>query len=179
MVTKVIDRNEARLPFFGDRMSFVTDLPANNMDKDFLSAIMQIRRYLYGNMTEITLKKYLNGTYKILTFKGIMSFYPLVTDERQMADLDKWLVSTILNTLKKGSSLFISHIPTFNNKQFPFNCNSRELVDQCKVAVIGNKKKGLLEIPSFLRIYRAIKMGLVNEGIDNVMNPKSYLYYDK
>src|SRR5690606_21137176 len=47
------------------------NIPKGGLDKNFLSAIMQIRRYLYGNLTEVTLKKYINGTYKVLTFKGI------------------------------------------------------------------------------------------------------------
>ena len=75
--------------------------PRKNKDEDFLTAISEIRRYLYGNLTEITLKKFLNGTYVKLNFKGIMSFYPLIDDEFQMKELDKWLLSTILNVLRK------------------------------------------------------------------------------
>lgn len=154
------------------------NVPANDLDRDFITAIMQIRRYLYGNMTEETLKKYLNGTYKRLSFKGIMSFYPLINDENQMRELDKWLISTIMNVLSKRKKLFSTHIPGFNQDQFPFNCSKDELIQECK----GRKvlqKKGLLQIPSFLRIYLAIKMGVTTDGIEKVMNPQSYLYYDE
>ena len=154
------------------------NIPANNMDKDFLTAIMQIRRYLYGNLTEISLKKYLNGTYKVLSFKGIMSFYPLITDENQMRELDKWLVSTIMNALNLRKKLFLSHSINFNYNQFPFNVNKTVLVNTCKTTKIYGKK-GLLEIPSFLRIFEAMQIGLKNEGIERVMNPKSSYYYDE
>jgi hypothetical protein len=154
------------------------NLPANHVDKDFITALMQIRRYLYGNMTEITLKKYLNGTYKRLSFKGIMSFYPLVTDEKQMLGLDKWLLSTILNVLNKRKKLLLVHIPTFNTNQFPFNCKKNELVEKCRISMV-NGKKGLIELPSFLRIYRAIKKGVLNDGIEKVMHPNSNMYYDE
>ncbi|WP_375562530.1 reverse transcriptase domain-containing protein [Bernardetia sp. OM2101] len=153
------------------------NLPANNMDKDFITAIMQIRRYLYGNLTEITLKKYLNGTYKRFSFKGIMSFYPLITDENQMIEMDKWLLSTVMNVLNKRKKLLKSHIPTFNEDQFPFNCNKDDLINECRNKLVY-RKKGLIELPSFLRIYKAIKKGVVNEGIEKVMHPNSNSYYE-
>src|SRR5699024_7564064 len=62
-------------------------IPNNDNDSDFVTAIMQIRRYLYGNLNENMLKNYLNGSYKRLNFKGVMSFYPLLDDEQQMKEL--------------------------------------------------------------------------------------------
>ncbi|RKQ42440.1 retron-type reverse transcriptase [Roseivirga pacifica] len=150
--------------------------PANNMDKDFVTAIMQIRRYLYGNMTEVTLKRYISGAYKRLSFKGIMSFYPLINDEEQMKELDRWLVSTIMNVLKKRKRIYLKHIPTFDVNQFPFNCTKDSLIIQCRSMVLRDKK-GLVELPSFLRIHQALKIGLKNEGIEKVMNPKSIYYF--
>jgi hypothetical protein len=151
------------------------NIPANGMDKDFLTAIMQIRRYLYGNLTEESLKKYLNGTYKKLSFKGIMSFYPLISDETQMKNLDAWLVSTVLNSLQLRLKYLRKHNPNFNSNQFPFNISGNEFVKKCKI-INANGKVGLLQIPSFLRIYKAMQIGLVNEGIEKVMHPKSGYY---
>lgn len=155
-----------------------TNIPANNEDKDFVTAIMQIRRFLYGNMTELTLKKYLNGTYKHLSFKGIMSFYPLVNDEQQMIGLDKWMISTILNALNKRKILLKIHNPYFNENQFPFNSNAIQLISDCKNRRI-NGKKGLIQIPSFLRIHKALQIGLTNEGIEKIMNPNTKQYYEE
>ncbi len=153
------------------------NIPANGIDKDFITAIMQIRRYLYGNLTEKTLRMYLNGAYKVLSFKGIMSFYPLITDVEQMKYLDKWLVSTILNSLNLRKKLFLVHNPVFNTNQYPFNVKKEELIIQSRLFEI-NGKKGLLEIPSFLRIFEALRIGLINEGIERVMNPHANSYYD-
>jgi hypothetical protein len=151
------------------------NIPVDGVDKNFLSAIMEIRRYLYGNLTEVTLKKYLNGTYKILTFKGIMSFYPLINDIEQLKDLDRWLVCTIMNVLQLRKKILTRKVPTFNSNQFPFYCTKEDLLTFCKIKNI-NGKKGLLEIPSFLRIYNAMKKGLKTEGIERVMNPQSGYY---
>lgn len=151
------------------------NIPIGGLDMNFLSAIMEIRRYLYGNLTEITLKKYLNGTYKVLTFKGIMSFYPLINDTKQLLELDKWLVCTIMNILKLRKDILIAKVANFDDNQFPFNANKSRLLEDCKSITIKGKK-GLMEIPSFLRIYNAMQIGLKNEGIERVMNPQSGYY---
>ncbi|CAA6813830.1 MAG: Retron-type reverse transcriptase [uncultured Sulfurovum sp.] len=153
------------------------NIPKNNVDRDFITAIMQIRRYLYGNMTEVTLKKYINGTYKKLSFKGIMSFYPLVDDEQQMLKLDKWLISTILNVLSKRKALLVVNNSLFDINQFPFNLSKDELIEYCKVKIVF-RKKGLMQIPSFTRIHKALRMGLTAEGIEKIMNPNLSIYYD-
>lgn len=153
------------------------NIPSNGLDRDLITAIMQIRRYLYGNMTENILRRYINGTYKRLSFKGIMSFYPLITDENQMKYLDQWLISTIINVIRKREKLLIQHNPNFNINQFPFNYNKVSLVEECKNKKVWGKK-GLMQIPSFLRIYKALQLGLAREGIEKIMNPKSFTYYD-
>lgn len=153
------------------------NIPANGLDKDFLTSIMQIRRYLYGNLTEVTLRKYLNGTFKVLSFKGIMSFYPLINNSEQMKELDKWLLSTIINSLRLRKKLLLYHNPNFNVNQFPFNVSSKELINECRHSHVYGRK-GLLEIPSFSRIFEALQMGLKNEGIEKIMNPKSNYYYE-
>lgn len=151
------------------------NIPVQGKDKNFLSAIMEIRRYLYGNLTEITLKKYLNGTYKILTFKGIMSFYPLINDIQQLQEMDRWLICTIMNILSLRKDILSRKVPNFQPQQFPFYCTKDDLLTICKKKEI-NDTKGLLEIPSFLRIYNAMQIGLKNEGIERVMNPQSGYY---
>ncbi|MCV5707074.1 hypothetical protein OFN27_28300, partial [Escherichia coli] len=63
-------------------------IPANNKDEALLSAICEIRRYMYGNLSEDMLSAYINGRSNRIFFKGIMSFYPLINDEEQMRSLD-------------------------------------------------------------------------------------------
>jgi len=152
-----------------------SNIPSGGRDKNFLSAMMEIRRYLYGNLTEETLKKYMNGTYKVLSFKGIMSFYPLITDIELLKDLDRWLLSTILNIVELRRKKLLANNPSFIDYQPPFKLNKNQLLGHCKNTVIGIKS-GLLEIPSFLRIYNALNFGVKNYGVEVVMNPRS-LYY--
>ncbi|MGN7306016.1 reverse transcriptase domain-containing protein [Bacillus subtilis] len=149
-------------------------IPSNNEDSHFVTAIMQIRRYLYGKLSENILKNYLNGSYKKLNFKGLMSFYPLIDDEEQMRNLDKWLVSTILNVLKKRRKL-LEEKGFYRYDQFPFNLSSENIINICKSKTV-NGKLGLVEIPSFQRIYRAVKRNVLTKGIEETMHPKSNQY---
>ncbi|MGE1095768.1 reverse transcriptase domain-containing protein [Bacillus altitudinis] len=149
-------------------------IPSNGEDPHFVTAIMQIRRYLYGRLSENILRNYLNGSYKKLNFKGLMSFYPLIDDEEQIKHLDKWLVSTILSTLRKRKQLLESRGFLVNN-QFPFNLTNDNIILICKEKKIG-KKSGLVEIPSFRRIYLAVKNNVLTKGIEETMHPKSNIY---
>ncbi|MGW7162638.1 reverse transcriptase domain-containing protein [Paenibacillus taichungensis] len=149
-------------------------IPNNNEDPAFVTAIMQIRRYMYGKLNEQLIRLYLLGHYKRLTFKGLMSFYPLINDEKQLKELDGWLVSTILNTLKLREKLLVYKGHNIQN-DFPFNLTNNNILNVCKRKKIKGKS-GLVQIPSFCRIYHAIQLGIENDGIEYTMNPKSNSY---
>ncbi|QGU13193.1 RNA-dependent DNA polymerase [Leclercia sp. 119287] len=148
-------------------------IPANNKDENFLRAMVQIRRYMYGGLQDSTIKNFLSGRSKRIFFKGVMSFYPLVTDEEQLRQLDGWLLSVIYRSLKLRSKLLGHH--GFNRTHsFPFDQPRNDLVVSCAKIKINGKK--LLEIPSFLLISKALRKGLIENGIERVMNPNSQNY---
>jgi RNA-directed DNA polymerase len=161
-------------PLLGNQLRAVV-IPANDEDRGFLVAMSKIRRYLYGNLTEEYLVGYLRGVSTTISFKGIMSFYPLVDDEDQLRSLDGWLVAVIHRALKKRAQL-LKHWHYNRDHQFPFNVPKEQLVRRCAQVVIANRR--LLAIPSFLRIFRAMKMGITSGGIEQAMNAHSndYLY---
>lgn len=145
-------------PLLGEQLRALI-IPSNNEDPGFLVGISQVRRYLYGNLSESYLAGYLRGVHSTIIFKGIMSFYPLVNDEDQLKSLDGWLVGVIYRCLCKRARLLRQRNYNRDN-QFPFNVRKNELLDRCQ---------GLLTIPSFLRIYQAIQRGILAEGIEGVV----------
>lgn len=149
-------------------------IPNNNEDPAFVSSIMQIRRYIYGNLNDDLILKYLRGAYKRLKFKGLMSFYPLVNDEDQLIELDGWLLSTIFLVLRKRAILFKNHGHIISN-QFPFNLPKSSLIVFCKNQSYHGRK-GLMAIPSFSLIQKAIRKGVETMGVEEVMHPKSNSY---
>lgn len=152
-------------------------IPANDKDRALLSAMMQIRRYLYGGLLHRDIIQYIKGRRRTLHFKGVMSFYPLLNDERQLRELDGWLLSIIDRAVQKRSKLLLSH--GFNRRtSFPFCVKRDDIVEQYRKKRIGGKR--LLEVPSFTLIYRALQRGLREAGIESVMHPASneYAYKD-
>jgi RNA-directed DNA polymerase len=150
-------------------------IPANNKDEALLSAICEIRRYMYGNLSEDMLDAYLSGRSNRIFFKGIMSFYPLINDEIQMKSLDGWLVNAVFKAVQKRSKLLIAHHqPRVHS--FPFNVSRKNLLKECNRSKVHGKR--LLKIPSFLVIYQAIQKGLIEDGITSVIDSKvnSYNY---
>lgn len=156
-------------PLKGDKLRGLV-IPSNDRDDALLIAMMQIRRYMFGGLTSQKLRNYISGRAKRIPFKGIMSFYPLVNDETQLKALDGWLVSVIFRALQLRLRLLKkwrfdrSHI-------FPFKVRRDELVHEFRAYLI--KGKPLLEIPSFMLVYKALRKGLISRGINNVMNPES------
>lgn len=148
-------------------------IPANDKDKALLSAISQIRRYLYGGLLHRDIVEYINGHRRTLHFKGIMSFYPLLSDEDQLRALDGWLLSVIDRAIQKRSKLLLAH--RFDRRlSFPFKVKRANIVEEYRRRRIKGKR--LLEVPSFTLIYRALQRGLRESGIEHVMHPESNKY---
>ncbi|WP_204269804.1 hypothetical protein, partial [Klebsiella pneumoniae] len=148
-------------------------IPANDKDKNFLIAICEIRRYMYGGLSNSQIKDYLSGRSNRLYFKGIMSFYPLVNDVEQLKQLDGWIVSVIYRALKLRCQL-LSKWGYNRSDNFPFILDREDIVDECSKKTIAGGK--LLEIPSFLLIHKALQKGLQESGIEKIMNPQSLNY---
>ncbi|WP_077927535.1 reverse transcriptase domain-containing protein [Wohlfahrtiimonas populi] len=148
-------------------------IPANGRDSNLLSAICEIRRYLYGNLDKKQIYDYLSGRRKHLYFKGIMSFYPLVNDEKQLEELDGWIISIIYRSLKVRNSL-LKKWNYDRSYSFPFNVSKEQLVSVFSHQSVNGRR--LYEIPSTLLIYRALQKGLLEMGIETVMHPESLEY---
>jgi RNA-directed DNA polymerase len=151
--------------------SFV--MPSNNRDEALLTAISQVRRYLYGNLSERQIFRYIKGHTRRLQFKGLMSYYPLLDDEEQLKALDGWLLAVLNRSVKLRSDLLLER--GFDvRQQFPFNAVGDGLLNACREQLVSGKR--LYKIPSLLRIYRAIKQGVITGGIVATMNPRARRY---
>ena len=160
-------------PLKGDKLVAIS-IPSNGKDKHLLSAISEIRRYLYGNLTDQLIMNYLTGGSDRMFFKGIMSFYPLVNNKDQLKALDGWLITAIFKAIKLRSKL-LKNWGFYIDQEFPFNVKRDRLAQEFKKRRIKGKK--LLQIPSFFTIYQAIHKGVIDSGIESAMNPKSSYNY--
>jgi hypothetical protein len=159
-------------PLKGKKLIAIT-IPVNDKDVHLLSAIMEIRRYLYGNLTDQIIANYLNGSSHRIFFKGIMSFYPLINNEKQLKELDGWLITAIFKAIRLRSKLLKKWNFSVDHN-FPFNVPRREMAATFKTRRIKGKK--LLQIPSFFTIYQALRKGITEVGVEKIMNPSSGYY---
>lgn len=143
-------------------------------DPAYLSTISQIRRYMYGQLTDAMLINYLRGTSHRVTFNGVMSFYPLVNNENQLKMLDIWLFDALFGSVRKRAALLRQKEFTPDNI-FPYSCKRESFLNKSKIERIGDHVE-LFRIPSFLRIYQAIKKGVEYRGVEEVMNQDSDPY---
>jgi RNA-directed DNA polymerase len=148
-------------------------IPANNRDAALLTAVMQIRRYLYGGLLHRDIVDYIKGRRRSLHFKGVMSFYPLLNDVAQLKSLDGWLLSAVSRCVQARSELLLSH--GFDRRHsFPFNVPRDAILRRYRKKRIGGKR--LLELPSFQLIFQALQRGVLESGIERVMHPESSKY---
>ncbi|WP_430883357.1 reverse transcriptase domain-containing protein [Fusibacter sp. JL216-2] len=162
-------------PLDGKNRATVIVPNATNHDPSFVTAIMQIRRYMYGSLDDQKLARFIDGTYSSLAFKGVMSYYPLLTDIEQMKELDSWLYNTLLNSLELRKKLFWDKKKIDVSGFFPYNCSRENFLITCRNKKV-NGKKHKIQIPSFKRIHLAMKKGLIEVGIEKTMNPNASHY---
>ncbi|WP_081621671.1 reverse transcriptase domain-containing protein [Thioalkalivibrio sp. AKL12] len=149
-------------------------LRVGELDPEFVRSIMQVRRYLYGELNEDKIRKYISGRARSIKFKGLMSFYPLVTNEKQLQELDGWLVSVFRRSLVKRRELLEFKGVARVSDCFPYRENLNNLPEVCRQ---HGRKVGIeIDVPSFLRIYNAIQKGIERRGVEGVMNPSSLDY---
>ncbi|TIC79804.1 reverse transcriptase domain-containing protein [Crenobacter intestini] len=151
----------------------VVPFGAFELDRNLLVAIMHVRRYMYGGLSRDDLNRYLGGRKRWLNFKGVMSFYPLVNNERQLKELDGWLLSVAFRSIRRRAALLGGYSTGFCSHPL-YACGRSELL----LHLNGNKVKreGGFELPSFFLMYKALKKGLLDAGIERVMHPESVKY---
>lgn len=116
-------------------------IPANDVDVALQGALGEIRRYLYGGLTSTQILNFIHGRTRRIYFKGLMSYYPLLTDKQQLCDLDGWLVSAVHRAVRERRRLLLKH--GFDRRHsFPFNVKRSDLlvVVQSDAGLVTNRR---------------------------------------
>ena len=143
------------------------------IDLDYPVLIYQLRRYLYGGLSESMLRRYLVRQTPKLRFKGLMSFYPIVDDVQLLKDLDGWMISITMRALKRRAQLWTSYYP--GALPTPHGASRAQLLQ-----LRHNPGTGLLydlRFPSFLRMSRLLRRASVTYGPGAIANASSSKYH--
>lgn len=143
------------------------------IDWDYLVAISQIRRYLYGGLNDEKLRMYIRGQIPHIRFMGLMSFYPLVNDKEQLALLDGWLIYLLKQCLKKREAMWVGTKGTSLPGPTP---DWIENLTDFKTWTSPTGHTYDFKIPSFSLINRALVAAMERSGISAATHPKSAYY---
>lgn len=144
-----------------------------SLDLDYLVALRQIRAYLYGGLTADKLRSYIAGRTPDLNFRGLMSYYPVVTDVDQLASLDGWLVHTFKQALQAREKLWMEK---FGERLPGPEDNWIDLLNKLEAVRLSDGTHVDLSLPSFKLINRAIRTAIERKGLLAVANPASAYY---
>ena len=143
---------------------------ASPIDRDYVVLIFQIRRYLYGNLNEHRLRRYLARDAPRMHYRGFMSFFPIVDDDDQLKALDGWMIHNIERTLAERARLIggATKLPA------PHGLNRDALL-----ALRAKSRSGAdldLRVPSFRRIARLLNSAAGLHGAAAIAHPASSKY---
>jgi RNA-directed DNA polymerase len=149
---------------------------AQPIDRDYLAMIMQLRRYIYGGMSETKLQRRLKGKTLCVKYPGVMSYYPLVSNTQQLKELDGWMLHTIWTSLGIRKEVLVKNGIT--PPKWPYSVNKPELIRLRDATTSGGHVLDL-RIPSFVRIGTAIHRASLVYGPNAVARTakgRQYLY---
>lgn len=148
-------------------------IPANDQDPALISAMAEVRRYLYGGVTSTQILNYIHGRTNRIYFKGLMSYYPLINNVQQLKALDGWLVSAVHRAVRERAKLLAGHGQP-RSHIFPFNVRRRNLVAAYRANLVGRSRR--YEVPSLSLLHGALTQAMTESGIERVMNSRSLGY---
>ena len=130
----------------------------SGIDLDYVTALQQVRFHLYGGLTEEKLNQFLSGKIRSLNFRGVMSYYPVVTDIEQLAQLTGSRILYILKqTLRLRESLWATQgIPALPG---PVH-DSIDKLDRLGVVETPSGAPFNYAVPRFTLIHRALRLAI-------------------
>ncbi|MBI4303555.1 MAG: RNA-dependent DNA polymerase [Chloroflexi bacterium] len=143
------------------------------IDLDYLVAVYQVRRYLYGGLDSYHLQRFLVGAIPKLNFRGVLSYYPVVDDQDQLRKLDGWLIHMLKQALVLRQHLWQTHAGITLPGPTP---NWISQIADFKRYKSPNGHVYDLQIPSFVLINRAMQLAIKQQGVAGVANPKVAYY---
>jgi hypothetical protein len=144
-----------------------------DVDRDYVTAIWQIRRYLYGPLSEADIRRFHSGRVPPMSFEGVMSFFPLIDDDVSLRELDAWLASELWLAMRKREKLLARE---GLRRPRPLGLGKDALIDY-QTTSRRNHQKVDLRIPSFTRMARVIRAAVNTHGLGVVAGDAPlYLY---
>jgi RNA-directed DNA polymerase len=142
-------------------------------DRDYVTYIWQLRRYLYGPLSENEVRRFQHGAVPAMSFQGVMSFFPLVDHDKDLIELDVWIATQTWLALKKRAQLLSTRVARVPRT---WDLNRSQLI-QLKVVSGTTGDEIDLRLPSLRRIAGVIRLAVSTHGFESVSDgSRLYLY---
>ncbi|MCR6646644.1 MAG: reverse transcriptase domain-containing protein [Cellulomonas sp.] len=135
---------------------------AGGIDRDYIALLTQLRRHLYGNLSEHRLRRLLRGPLPPrMTVGGILGRHPLANDLGQLKEFDAWLTTQVWLALRKRSTLLAPHV---GRTPKPWGLNAEQLM-----AFMTHSTKGKMllvdgRLPSLVRMSELVRRAVRVRG---------------
>ncbi|MFC1473164.1 reverse transcriptase domain-containing protein [Rhodococcus qingshengii] len=143
-------------------------------DRDYIVLIWQLRRYLYGSLTERQVRDFHKGAIPPMSFEGVMSFYPLVDDYASLRELDSWIATRIWLAMRKRAQL----LSTSSIAPTPPHGLTRSELINFKVKSTRTGDLIDLRIPSLYKIASVLRRAVSTHGLGVVSGRTPLYHYD-
>jgi RNA-directed DNA polymerase len=136
-------------------------------DWDLVTCVNEIRRYVYGSITETEIAHFIASGTKIRPLRGFVGFCALVDDIQQFRELDGWMVDILQRALKKRYQRLAG-----------LAGGVTKLVPSHEALIDGSWHHSTLNVdarlPSFVRAWRAARKKFKLQGLEGLKNPSYY-----
>lgn len=144
-------------------------------DWDLLGLIYELRRSLYGGLSEEELRAFIHEGKMLRKMKGLMGFYCLLDDSSELRKLDGWMLSVVRRAMVVRSRVLLTKYgklcPTPTNAQLA----TGNWLDT-KAWRGGDLPE--TRMPSLIRGWRAARKHYYTFGLENVEAPTYVAYSD-
>lgn len=144
-------------------------------DWDLLGLIYELRRSLYGGLTESQLDSFIYKGTRLPCMRGLMGFYCLLDDPAPLKTMDGWMLSAVRRAMcvrnADLSAYYGASCPTPSNKQLATG-------EWLNMDAWNGNDLPEARMPSMVRGWRAARKHFYTFGLEDVQAPQYVSYSD-
>lgn len=137
---------------------------SGGVDRDYLALLWQMRRYIYGSLSEEQLRRMLSGPLPVkLSLGGLMGRHPLVDNIAQLRELDAWISTEVWLALRKRARLLRDLLGTPTPPK-PWGYTQAELSAFMTSSTRGGRPSVDGRLPSSMRMSELVRRAVRAHG---------------
>lgn len=158
-VAKLIFDNLLREPLSGTQ-----DMSRLSMnDRDYITYIWQLRRYLYGANSEASVRRMLHGRIPKRRYTGAVCRYPYITANDQLRELDEWIQYTTARAVAKRARILAPALGGLRAAPRPWGWSIRQLLEAKTVSGTSGKVVDI-RLPTCERMHAVVQRAVAAHG---------------